>query len=193
MANTTIDQLISLTGVDVANTDLLIIHDASSNTEKYIRADQLKIAIANPLLGTGISYSTGTFTPIVADAASLGNVGTGTFTGHYTKIGRQVTCIIALVDINTTGMTGTADLFIRGLPFTVGSLTGVILTPGAVIAAGLTYSGTNTNLSGVIQDATQYMRIAETAQSAGLDYITVNQVVSPTTDVYITITYFATS
>lgn len=47
MANTTIDQLSSLTGTAVANNDLFLVYDASANTEKQINAAELKNLIGN--------------------------------------------------------------------------------------------------------------------------------------------------
>ena len=77
--------------------------------------------------GTGIdfgsgatldAYEEGTFTPVVADAVSGGNVGSAsTANGRYTKIGRVVHFELSLIDIDTTGMTAGNTLHIRGLPF----------------------------------------------------------------------------
>jgi len=63
-------------------------------------------------------YEEGTWTPVLADAASGGN--TGTFvnaSATYTKIGKQVTINAYLNSITTTGMTAGNTVFIRGLPF----------------------------------------------------------------------------
>ena len=63
-------------------------------------------------------YEEGTWTPVVADATTGGNVGTITInSATYTKIGRQVSIQCDLRSITTTGMTGGNNLFIRGLPF----------------------------------------------------------------------------
>ena len=63
-------------------------------------------------------YEEGTWTPVVADASTGGNVGTCTInSATYTKIGRQVSIQCDLRSITTTGMTGGNNLFIRGLPF----------------------------------------------------------------------------
>jgi hypothetical protein len=63
-------------------------------------------------------YEEGTWTPVVADATTGGNVGTATInSATYTKIGRQVSIQCDLRSITTTGMTGGNNLFIRGLPF----------------------------------------------------------------------------
>lgn len=66
-------------------------------------------------------YEEGTFTPVVADADTGGNTGTGTFTGRYTRIGRMVNVMIDLTNIVTTGMTSTAAVRVRGLPYTPAS------------------------------------------------------------------------
>ena len=198
MANTTIDQLSSLAGSAVANTDLLLIYDASTNTEKFIQASELKTAINSTTLGPTVSgnfptYDIGTFTPEVADAGTIGNVATGTFYGRYTKIGRQVTLIISLVNINTTGMTGTNDFYIRGLPFAAVSMTGTAYSVGSVLADTLTYTGTLTNISSVILDGTSYIRLSETVAGDATDWILTNQISTGITDIYTTITYFAAS
>jgi hypothetical protein len=63
-------------------------------------------------------YEEGTWTPVIADATTGGNVGTCTInSATYTKIGRQVSIQCDLRSITTTGMTGGNNLFIRGLPF----------------------------------------------------------------------------
>lgn len=50
MANTTIDQLSSLTGTAVASNDLFLVYDASANTEKQINATEMKNMIGNGTL-----------------------------------------------------------------------------------------------------------------------------------------------
>jgi hypothetical protein len=62
-------------------------------------------------------YEYGTFTPILSDAVTGGNTATGTFSGTYTKIGRQVIIGIGLNSIDTTGMTAGDTIYIQGLPF----------------------------------------------------------------------------
>ena len=47
MANTTIDQLSSLTGTGVAAADLFLVYDASANTEKNISSAEMKNMIGN--------------------------------------------------------------------------------------------------------------------------------------------------
>jgi hypothetical protein len=61
-------------------------------------------------------YETGTWTPVLADAATAGNTATMTADGRYTKIGRLITVECRMLDIDTTGMTAGNNIFIRGLP-----------------------------------------------------------------------------
>jgi len=63
-------------------------------------------------------YEEGTWTPVVKDAAA-GNAATAAASGgYYTKIGQMVYYTIRLININTTGLTLTNQIFITGLPFT---------------------------------------------------------------------------
>ena len=131
-------------------------------------------------------YEEGTWTPVVADASSAGILATGTFYGHYTKVGRMVMATVSLVNITTTGMTAANDLFIRGLPYTASSKTGTVLFIGSVIMSGATVAN---NPSLALPDNTAYMRVSET--TTALDYMTVSEFTSGTADIYGTITYEA--
>lgn len=191
MANTTISALSSLTGTNVATGDLFIVRDVSVSQEKSITAAELKTAIFGSTLGNPF-YASGAFTPEVADAATGGNVGTGTFYGQYVKIGRQVTVTISLTNINTTGMTAANDFFIRNLPYTAGSVTGSVLYTGSVMGVSINFN-TNTYMGASISDNTGYIRIFETTDASGVDYIVVSNITSSVSDMYTTITYFAAS
>jgi hypothetical protein len=81
-------------------------------------ATQVASADANTL----DDYEEGTFTP---SAIGTGTAGTGTYTaqvGQYTKVGRLV---FFRTIVNWTAHTGTGDLQVSGLPFTVGGGTAV--------------------------------------------------------------------
>ena len=67
-------------------------------------------------------YEEGTWTPVVADAASAGNLATSVHTGSYTKVGRVVTAHLKLLNIDTTGLTATNVLYVQGLPYVSGSI-----------------------------------------------------------------------
>jgi hypothetical protein len=136
--------------------------------------------------GTGAAnklddYEEGTFTPVVADAQDIGNTATGTFTGSYTKIGRLVIAEISLININTSGMTGTNDLYIRNFPFTNSST-----SQGIVSFNSVTNSGA---VTAYMTNSTAAFRLAEQLNNASRDMITVNQISSGTSDILVTLIY----
>ena len=59
-------------------------------------------------------YETGTFTPSVGSSGGS-NATLASSGGHYTKIGRQVTCFITILISSTSGMAG--NVKIQGFPF----------------------------------------------------------------------------
>lgn len=131
-------------------------------------------------------YEEGTFTPEVADAAAAGNEASGgTFTGTYTKKGREVTCIISLLDIATVGMTAGNDVFVRALPFTNSAID---KATGSIKAVSLTFATGSLGLR--IQASAAYTRIQNSRTGAGLDTIIVSDISSGVTDIFMTFTYF---
>jgi hypothetical protein len=65
------------------------------------------------------NYTEGTFTPVLSDASSGGNVSsTSAAEANYTKIGRVVFIQVRFSNINTSGMTAANELIMQGLPFT---------------------------------------------------------------------------
>ncbi len=62
-------------------------------------------------------YEEGTFTPVLADAASGGNTSSTVGLGKYTKIGRIVHMEVYFANIVTTGMTSGNSMHLRNLPF----------------------------------------------------------------------------
>jgi hypothetical protein len=104
------------------------------------------------------SYEEGTWTPVPSDATSGGNTASGTFNGHYIRIGDMVYVSCDLTNIDTTGMTGGSNFYIQGLPFSGSvSQTGTIRHTGMVDATQMTYTGSY--LAAVAQDNTDYIRI----------------------------------
>tara|TARA_R110001606_G_scaffold165418_1_gene309859 strand:- start:425 stop:3229 length:2805 start_codon:yes stop_codon:yes gene_type:complete len=62
-----------------------------------------------------------TFTPTVSDAATAGNLATGTFSGTYTLSGNMITVKMRLANIDTTGMTAGGSLYLGGMPHAIKS------------------------------------------------------------------------
>ena len=78
-------------------------------------------------------YEEGSFTPVVADNASGGNTASGTFQGQYIKVGKQVQIYCTLLNINTSGMTSSNSIHVRGLPFTADLLSSSYLYGTGVV------------------------------------------------------------
>jgi hypothetical protein len=132
-------------------------------------------------------YEEGTWTPVIADASTGGNTGTYTNAGsYYTKIGNTVNLWAYLSAINTTGMTSGNAFCIRNLPF-----------QSAVFATGNFYTyRVARNASTVSSCATASNSTPSilfnvfTTNSATTDlYITVGNMVSGTSEFFVSITY----
>jgi hypothetical protein len=92
-------------------------------------------------------YEEGTWTP---SPTNLTVVGTPTYTGKYTRIGRQVTCIACIDSTVTTAATAGSTSF-GGLPFTASAIAGLNGGNGVTVdtntvtrvGSGYIYTGNN--------------------------------------------------
>jgi hypothetical protein len=145
--------------------------------------------------GTGTSelfddYEEGTWTPVVADSSSGGNTGTAaTAQGEYTKIGNLVYAKCALVNIDTTGLTSAATLFVQGLPYISVDTAAASRDVGScVLSGGVTFTGF---VVASAPDKTAAVRFVETASGVSFDYLDVSEFNSGTADIYFSVTYRA--
>jgi hypothetical protein len=143
--------------------------------------------------GTGAAnllddYEEGTWTPVVSDASTAGNLATITnVRGNYTKTGNQVTIHFNLNNITTTGMTAGNDFYIQGMPF----------TPPSYTTPNLNYQGTvrlqNVLYSGYavveVQDNNSYMTVKEVRSGSVSANLLVSDITSGTADISISLTY----
>ena len=141
--------------------------------------------------GTGTSelfddYEEGTWTPVPSDATSGGNVGTGTISGLYTKVGNIVTAQFRIVNLNTTGMTAGNALRIQGLPFT--SLSGSGNFVGSLDVQNVTFSD---GISLQNSSGQSYLTLRELASSGAGSNLIVSDFASGSADVFGSITYTA--
>jgi hypothetical protein len=146
--------------------------------------------------GTGAAnklddYEEGSFTPVIADAASGGNVasGYGNQYGYYTKVGRLVTCVFDLTNIATVGMTNANDIYIRDLPFTASGHSGAPQFTAPVIGGGSMTSALS--LYAAIQDNFSSVRLINSNQTSASAFLNVSNISSGATDLRFSITYFA--
>jgi len=130
-------------------------------------------------------YEEGTFTPVISDAASGGNVASvGTAIGVYTKIGNFVTVSLFVLDIDTAGMTGSNDLYIQGLPFSASSDG---KGSGAVILDKFTFSGL---ITPNVANSTAYIRLGQTVSTTGDTQLDVSAVDGTGSDIQaLTVSY----
>jgi hypothetical protein len=144
--------------------------------------------VASTNVNTLDDYEEGTFTPVCADAATAGNVATaGTSLGRYTKIGDIVWFTLSLVNVNTTGLTAGNQVYIRGLPFTVGNYAGMVFSSASGIHQAVA-STTGSVIYGVNIN-TDYITPYNSSAAAGLSAFLVSALTSGTADFYITGNY----
>ena len=149
--------------------------------------------------GTGGSnllddYEEGTWTPVMRDATSGGNVaGAANLSGVYTKIGRHVNLTIRVINVSKTGMTGGNDVYITGLPFAAGDLSPSFRHVGTVESTRIDYGS---SIQSRITENTSYMILSSSTNVGGLGTINWNAVDDDeggagVADLFITHTYIA--
>lgn len=130
-------------------------------------------------------YEEGTWSPVAADAVTGGNTSATTGFGYYTRIGRQVTCIFLINNINTTGFTAGNIFYIQGLPFTVGVLGSQ--SHGSVAVAQTTFTG---QLNLEPPESFKAIRITKSISGNNISYVLCSDLTSGTADIQGSFTYF---
>jgi hypothetical protein len=135
-------------------------------------------------------YETGTWTPEVADVGAGESYNAGTYssgTNTYVKIGNVVHLFFELNNIDTTGMTGSNDIFIRNVPFTSHSSNGTNYY-GTVRTSAVSYQ-TDANIALQMNNNDSHFRVVESRNGLTADFILVSQVTSGGGDIHGTLTY----
>ena len=149
--------------------------------------------------GTGGSnllddYEEGTWTPVMRDASSGGNVaGAANLSGVYTKIGRHVNLTIRVINVSKTGMTSSNDIYITGLPFAASDLSPSFRHIGNVESTRIDFGN---SIQSRITENTSYMMLSSSTSVGGLGTINWNGVDDDeggagVADLFITHTYIA--
>jgi hypothetical protein len=139
--------------------------------------------------GTGTSelfddYERGTWTPVVADAETGGNVAASAITsGTYTKIGNVVTVCFEATNIDKTGMTAGNAVWIRGFPFANGSSQNA---NGVVDTRTVTFTVYPTVFMGKSSSA---IRFFEHVSGGGVNTTNVSNMSATTSAFFVTLTY----
>ena len=130
-------------------------------------------------------YEEGTWTPVLADASSGGNTATiASADGTYTKVGRLVTVGCRLADIDTSGMTSSNAIYIRGLPFTVASSTRTQV--GTVLLDRITFSGFVTSFA---VNSSSYALLYKNISGANDAALAISDITTSGSDINFTIQY----
>ena len=130
-------------------------------------------------------YEEGTWTPVLRDGATGTAATAAAAGGLYTKIGRQVTVTIRLINITTTGLTGTNQIYITDFPFA--SKSDVKAIAVSTVAA-VSVTSTTGNLYAQMDNGVSYCQLYNgtiTGQSNAL----VSQITSGSGQLFITLTY----
>ena len=142
--------------------------------------------------GTGAAnkledYEKGSFTPQIGDVS--GNTGTlTTALGYYTKVGRQVTIVVDMINMDTTALVSTEQFRIKNLPFSAFTASGGPTFTSIAQVHNIGASGKTIIAS--IQDQFGYVRLKE-ADSGLSDYLLVSDIgQSSLADIRFSLTYF---
>ena len=128
-----------------------------------------------------------TFTPVVADASSGGNVATpSTVYGYYYVVGKMCFVHMQLTNLVTTGMSSGNDLFIRDLPFAAAQLSGTQQQNGIVKTSSVTFSGVPV---AQVSDAETWVKIFMQQSASAGSFMTVGALTSGQADLFITLAY----
>jgi hypothetical protein len=123
------------------------------------------------------SYS---FTPVVADAPTGGNVSATVCTGKYTRVGNLVFFYINCIDISTVGMTAGNGVFVRNLPFT----SSATYFPTSMVHRS-NVSSTTGDSYGIVFPSTTYIALYNGTTTAASPML-VSQITTGSGDLYIT-------
>jgi hypothetical protein len=185
----TVDQIVEKTGAAGITLDGVTLKDGN-----VVLADGKGIDFS-ATAGAGTSelfddYEEGTWTPVISDAQSGGNLGSAAITDAvYTKIGRTVVLSASLTNIDTTGMTGTNVLYIQGLPFTSAAGTYAV---GNVKVDTVTFPGSRTYIYCQVGGGNSYLNFQVGASAVAEDNVDAQHISSGVSDIQFSITYTAT-
>lgn len=123
----------------------LPISGLATSTTDYVPAAGLAFPAtqaASSNANTLDDYEEGTWTPVVEGSSTAGSGSYSTQTGLYTKIGRMVYYFGRTI---YTGHTGTGNLYITGLPFTVNGTVPCMLRVSTLVFPNPTIQGIAAN------------------------------------------------
>jgi hypothetical protein len=173
-----------------------IRYEARNGTTREVRVgDASYIAGALRLLTDvqAAAWEEGTWTPVVADASTGGNVAVpASAEGYYRKwgaTGQGIAVVTAsIADIDTTGLTGGNIVYVRGLPFAAVATFGALDQFLGVVPSLIdcTFSGTPMLR---INDGGTFVRIRLVTSVSGAAHLTVAGLTSGSANIAFTAIY----
>ena len=193
--NTATNSLFKVTTNSGAQEVLNIDGTGLATFSNGIAFNQTNSTAASNITTTLDHYERGVWTPVIADAATGGNTGSGsTVTGYYERIGNAVTVTGLATNVNTSGMTGENVLHVRGLPFPSGYSSGTFgdlgRAVGSCVLDSVNTSDIARNISTMVTAQNSYFLFHQTRDSGGDSNLLVNSLTSGTADLFFTFTYF---
>ena len=129
---------------------------------------------------------TGTWTPVISDAYTGGNLGSTFSTeGNYTLLGNgliHVQC--ELFNIDTTGMSGVSFFIIQGLP-----VAPAYINLGTAFPQNFTQTAGGIQVTPLLEEGKTYFTLREPVSGGSTHIVTVNQFTSGTADLWLSLTY----
>jgi len=198
-------------GVDDSDSDKfkIVQHSAIGTTNNFftisstglatfnngIAFSQTNSTAASNITTTLDHYERGVWTPVIADAATGGNTGSGsTVTGYYERIGNAVTVNGLATNVDTTGLTGSNVLFVRGLPFPAGYSGGTFSNLGRAVGScvldTVDVDTSTRSVSAMVTGQNSYFTFHQTRDAVGDSNILVSNLSSGTSDLFFSFTYF---
>tara|TARA_R110001606_G_scaffold28649_1_gene90392 strand:+ start:29 stop:1543 length:1515 start_codon:yes stop_codon:yes gene_type:complete len=127
----------------------------------------------------------GTWTPVISDATTGGNLGTATVTNAvYRNIGGMIYAKCKLTNIGTAGMTGTSNIYVQGLPVAAEND-----SDGIMSFSHFTPDASGIGIVPSVDSGATHFKFKELISGGTYINANVNQFTSGTADIWITIVY----
>ena len=180
------------------NAAAAMVIDGGSNLATFSGGIAFQSATTGSGTGVGYtldSYETGTWTPEIADATTGGNTGSASSAkGYYTRVGNAVTVNGLTTNVDTTGMTGTSAVVIRGLPFQSGSASGALNELGRAVGScvldKVDFDSFTRNVNPQVHAGHSYFYFHQTRDTKSDIFILVSNLTSGEADLHFSFTYF---
>lgn len=167
---------------DFATVDGQVVRFGHYNQPTDTFTEGAAISASNQFNFTPVS---GTWTPVISDATTGGNLGTATVTDAvYRNIGGMIFAKCRLTNISTAGMTGGNNLYVQGLPVASENASDGIMS----------FSDFTPNVSGMglvpsVDAGATHFKFKELINGSTYVNANVDQFASGTADIWITIVY----